>query len=170
MKSSWIKNIVFALVIIFFQVLVFNDLEISSYVIPFIYPMLILSLSRSMSKPLLLIIAFALGLFIDMFSNTGGAHAMGITTLAFLRPYFLSSIGPTDSGSDHINPSIHNLGLKSYVVYAGLLLFIHHILVFFMEVFTFENILGTLTRIIVSTLASLLLIILLQFIFVKKED
>lgn len=119
---------------------------------------------------MLLGIAFVLGLFIDMFSNTGGAHAMGLTTLAFLRPYFLSSIGPTDSGSDHINPSIHNLGFKSYVVYAGILLFIHHIIVFFMEVFTMEDFMGTITRIVVSTITSIVLVFLLQLIFVKKED
>lgn len=170
MKSNWLKNITLALVIIFFQVLVFNQLEISAYVIPFVYPMLILSLIRSMNKPMLLGIAFVLGLFIDMFSNTGGAHAMGLTTLAFLRPYFLSSIGPTDSGSDHINPSIHNLGFKSYVVYAGILLFIHHIIVFFMEVFTIEDFMGTITRIVVSTITSIVLVFLLQLIFVKKED
>lgn len=170
MKSNWLKNITLALVIIFFQVLVFNQLEISAYVIPFVYPMLILSLIRSMNKPMLLGIAFVLGLFIDMFSNTGGAHAMGLTTLAFLRPYFLSSIGPTDSGSDHINPSIHNLGFKSYVVYAGILLFIHHIIVFFMEVFTMEDFMGTITRIVVSTITSIVLVFLLQLIFVKKED
>lgn len=95
---------------------------------------------------------------------------MGLTTLAFLRPYFLSSIGPTDSGSDHINPSIHNLGFKSYVVYAGILLFIHHIIVFFMEVFTMEDFMGTITRIVVSTITSIVLVFLLQLIFVKKED
>lgn len=169
MKNSWLRNISLAFAIIFFQVLVFNQLEVSAYVIPFIYPMLVLSLNRSMNKVALLSIAFVLGLFIDMFSNTGGAHAMGLTTVAFLRPYFLSSIGPTDSGSEQINPSIHNLGLKSYSVYVGILLFIHHVIVFFMETFTFNDFFGTLSRVILSTFFSLVLILLLQLIFVKRE-
>ena len=169
MENNWLKHIGFVGLIIFFQILVFNNLDISSSIIPFIYPLIIISASRVSNRSLLLILGFFLGLLIDMFSNTGGAHAMATTLLAFFQPYLLSSMGPSDSNSDKIKPSIYSLGLNNYLVFALILLFVHHFVVFFIEVFTFSNFGLTLLRIISSSFSSLVLITLLQFIFVRKE-
>jgi rod shape-determining protein MreD len=169
MESNWFKHISFAGLIIFFQITVFNNLDISSSVIPCIYPVIIISFNRVSNRSLLLITGFLLGLLIDIFSNTGGAHAMATTLLAFFQPYLLSSMGPSDSNSDKIKPSIYSLGLKNYLVFLLILLFVHHIIVFFIEVFSFSNFGFTLFRIASSTCASLVLITILQFIFVRKE-
>lgn len=169
MENNWFKHIGFAGLIIFFQILVFNNIDISASMIPFIYPVIIISASRLSNRSLLLMVGFFLGLFIDMFSNTGGAHAMATTFLAFCQPYLLSSMGPSDSNSDKIKPSIYSLGLSNYLVFSLILLFLHHIVVFFVEIFSFSNFGLTLLRIALSSLGSLILILLLQFIFVRKE-
>ena len=169
MENNWLKHIIFSGLIIIFQILVFNNLDINANIIPFIYPVIIISASRSSNRSLLLVVGFFIGILIDMFSNTGGAHAMASTLLAFFQPYLLSSMGPSDSNSDKIKPSIYSLGLNNYLVFALILIFAHHLVVFLVEMFTFSSIGMTLLRIVSSSLASLLLILLLQFIFVRKE-
>ncbi len=168
MENNWLKHIGFIGLMISFQILVFNNLDLSKSIIPFIYPIIIISASRVSNRSLLLILGFSLGLLIDVFSNTGGAHAMSTTLLAFFQPYLLSSMGPSDSNSNKIKPSIYSLGLKNYLVFALILLFVHHFMVFLMEMFTFSNFGLTLLRISASSLVSLLLILLLQFIFFRK--
>ena len=74
-----------------------------------IYPLIILYQIRN--KYILIVADWIfLGLIMDLFTNTGGAHAVACTVIAYLRPFFLSSLGPADMGSEQIKPSITNLG------------------------------------------------------------
>lgn len=168
MENNLIKHISFSLLVVFFQIVVFNNLEISSFVIPFAYPIIIVSFARTTSRSLILILGFLIGLVIDVFSNTGGAHAMGLTAMAFFQPYLLSSMGPSDSGSEKASASIYSLGIQNYFVFALILLFLHHFIVFTMEVFSFTNFGATFLRIISSSIASAFLLMLIQFTFVRK--
>ncbi len=169
MNSLLIKNIIFSLVILFIQIMVLNQLNISQSILPLIYPILLFSLIRSLNKSFLLIMGFGLGLVLDVFSNTGGAHTIACTLMAFVRPFFLSFIGPMDMGSEQIKPSIISLGLKKYSAYSFFLLAIHHITFFFLEVFSFSNFLDTALRIIGSLVVSWLLVISFQFLFNGKQ-
>ncbi len=169
MVSKIIKHIGFAFLIIFFQIVVFNNLGISAYLVPFIYPSIIISLPRTANKSLVLLLGFSIGLIIDLFSNSGGTHAMGLTVMAFLQPHLLASMGPSDSSAEKNQASIYSLGFKNYLVFALILLFVHHFVVFTMEVFSFSNFNLTLIRVIFSTISSLVLLVLLQFIFVRKQ-
>jgi hypothetical protein len=112
---------------------------------------------------------FGLGLFMDVFSNTGAANAVACLVMVFCRPIFLGSIGPMDMGSEAIRPTIYNLGIKSYFTYAMFLLLIHHLVFFFLDVFTFVNILDTVLRVVISLFFSLILVMLCQFVFVNNE-
>lgn len=149
--------------------MVLNQLNISQSILPLIYPILLFSLIRSLNKSFLLIMGFGLGLVLDVFSNTGGAHTIACTLMAFVRPFFLSFIGPMDMGSEQIKPSIISLGLKKYSAYSFFLLAIHHITFFFLEVFSFSNFLDTALRIIGSLVVSWLLVISFQFLFNGKQ-
>jgi hypothetical protein len=106
---------------------------------------------------------------VDIFSNTGGAHAVACTVIAFVRPLFLSSMGPMDIGSDQIKPSIISLGVKTFAVYSLFMLAIHHTVFFILEVFTFHNFHHTIFRIFLTLLVSWLLVMSLQFLFNGKK-
>jgi len=163
------KNIILIIGVFALQILVLNDLNISQYLLPFIYPILLLGAKRNMNQFLFLVLGFCLGLFMDVFSNTGAANALACLVLVFCRPFFLGSIGPMDMGSEAIKPTIYNIGIKGYFGYATFLLLIHHLVFFFLDVFTFTNFFETILRVIVSLVFSLILIILCQFVFVNKE-
>lgn len=154
--------------LVLFQVLVLDNADYSSAVIPMVYPLFIFSLRRNMSKSLVLLLCFALGLLIDMFSNTGGAHAMALTFIGYLRPWFLESLSPMDSGSEQIEPSVYNMGFRKYITYISILIVIHHLSFFFIELFSWSDFFRTIVRSFLSSIFSVLIIVILQYIFVKK--
>ena len=169
MTKSIAKHIVYSLLILSFQVVILNNLNISQYIFPMLYPIVILSQGRNLNASLLLTIGFGLGLIMDVFSNTGGAHTVACTVIAYIRPLFLSSFGPMDMGSEHIKPSIFNFGVKKYALFVFFTLVIHHILFFFLEAFSFSNVLNTFLRIFGSLIFSWSLSMAIQYLFVSKE-
>ena len=64
-----------SLVLILLQILLFNNIQFSGYVNPYIYLMIILLLPAGIQSWLLLLIAFATGIIIDFTSGTPGVHA-----------------------------------------------------------------------------------------------
>jgi hypothetical protein len=72
-----------------------------------------------------------------------------------------------DDQNAPIIPSISSKGPIGFLVYALVLVFIHHFLLFFLEAFSFNQFLATLTRIFFSTLFTVLLIALGQLLFYK---
>lgn len=169
MNNPIAKNIILVVGVLFFQLMILNQLNLAQSLLPLIYPIIILSLPRNINKSLLLGIGFGLGLTVDVFMNTGGANAVACTLLAFFRTFFLSSLAPSDMGSETIRPSVINMGFKNYAVYVFLLLAIHHVAFFFLEVFTFDEVLWTLSRIIVSLIFSSVLVLVYQYLFVSKK-
>lgn len=168
MNNPIAKNIILVVGVLFFQLMILNQLNLSQSLLPLVYPVIILSFPRNINKSVLLAIAFSLGLFVDVFMNTGGANAVACTLVGYFRTFFLSSMAPSDIGSESIRPSILNMGFKNYFVYVFLLLAIHHLTFFFLEVFTFDEFLWTLSRVLVSLLFSSILIIVYQYLFVSK--
>ena len=169
MNNSIAKYIITIFGVLFFQLIVLSRLNISQSILPLIYPVLLLVLVRNINGSLLLLFGFGLGFVVDVFSNTGGAHAVACTVIAFVRPFFLSSIGPMDMGSNQIKPSILSLGIKNFAAYSFFLLAIHHVLFFLLEVFSFNNFPYTLLRIIASLSISWILVMSLQFLFNRRK-
>ncbi|MCO5258734.1 MAG: rod shape-determining protein MreD [Crocinitomicaceae bacterium] len=151
------------------QVLIFNQLEIGLGIHPMVYPLFIMLLPFSISTISLLVIAFFMGLFIDIFSNTGGLHASSLLLFAFFRPIIFKAFSPRDGYDMNKEPSIYEMGRQWFIYCFGILLIIHHTWFFFMEVFKFSEFLYVLKKLILTLPISYLLVILLQFLFIKGK-
>ncbi len=160
-------NIIRFLVLTLFQVFILNKIQLSGYINPYLYVLFILILPLETPRWLLLVLAFIQGLTIDMFIQTPGMHAAACVLLAFLRPFIIGTISSKKEYEPGIQPSIQDLGFTWFVSYTGILTLAHHTLLFFIEVFHFEELFITLQRIIYSTAISLILIILSQYVFYK---
>jgi rod shape-determining protein MreD len=158
------------LLLVAIQVLVLNKIQLGGYINPFLYVMFILMLPVRIPKTLLLLIAAATGLVIDMYGNTQGMHAAACTLMGYLRPAWLRILAPRDGYEADAVPSIKRYGFQWFIVYASVLVFAHHFLLFYLEVFRLSEFLSTFLRVVVSTLVTLLLIILSQYLFSKPED
>lgn len=166
MKIS-IRNIFFSLFLLVFQLLILDHTSISVFINPIIYPLIIILLPFEISGWLLLILAFLIGFIVDVFSGTVGLHMFATVGMAAFRPILINlfSLQKIDN-NNRIN--IKNLGLIVSSSFIALLLFIHHVLFFVLESFSFANFHFLLLRIILSTIISLLLCILLLLIFTNN--
>jgi hypothetical protein len=128
----------------------------------FIYVGVFLLLFKQRTNLLLqLLLAFALGLVIDVFYNTLGIHASASVLVVYLK-YFLSRIMlPTRSPSAR-KPSLINMGFVNFSMFILVLLFVHHATVFFLEAWSSGLFLLFLQRAFLSTLITYLLIFTME--------
>lgn len=168
MRIVLIYSIRFILVVLL-QTLVFNQLEIGLGIHPMIYPLFIMLLPFNTSPVLLLLIAFVMGISIDILSNTGGLHTSSLLSFALFRPVIFKTFSPRDGYDPSKEGSIYEMGHLWFFYCFGILLLIHHLWFFFMEAFKFNEILYILRKLIFTVPVSYLLVILLQFLFLKRK-
>jgi rod shape-determining protein MreD len=155
-------------VAILLQVLIFDNILILRTISPFFYILFLILLPFNTPRALLLLLGFALGLSIDIFTNTIGVHAFACVFTAFIRPGILSLIAPRETLESVSAPRVENMSLQWFVGYAAFMIAIHHLVLFYMEAFTFEDFLFTFLRVILSSILTLTLIVLSQFLIFRK--
>ncbi len=165
MISLFTTNTLRFIFLILIQALVLNNVGLYNMVNPYLYVLFIILLPLETPLYLLLGISFLMGLSIDTFSNTGGLHAAASTFIAFLRPLILLLITPRGGYEHQTVPNLKSLGFIWFISYASIMVFIHHLLLFNIEVFRFSEFLITLSRTVFSSLFTLILIILSQYLF-----
>ena len=170
MISGILGNSTRFIFLVLIQVLILNNIELSGYLNPFLYVLFILMLPFNTPKWLVLLLAFVIGISIDMFSDTGGLHAAASVFLAFLRPVMLKLISPRDGYDAGQQPTIQQFGLGWFLSYAGILVFIHHVVLFYLEAFHFAGFFSTLFRAILSSLFTISLIFISQFFFSNSKS
>jgi rod shape-determining protein MreD len=77
------------IVLILLQVLLFNNIQFSGYVNPYVYIMFILLLPVEMPSWLLLMLSFFTGLIVDLFCGTPGMHSSATVLAGFVRGSYL---------------------------------------------------------------------------------
>lgn len=120
-----------------------------------------------MPKTFLLLAAFLTGLVVDVFSNTMGMHAAACVFMAYVRPTVLRIMAPRDGYETESSPSVKELGFTWFLIYAATLTFIHHFILFYIEVFRFSEFFTTFLRVLLSSVATLLTIMISQYLFGK---
>lgn len=162
------RNIFRFLALLLVQVLIFNNIEIGGYINPYIYILFIILLPFETPAWITLSLAFLMGLLVDIFSETLGMHTSATVFMAFLRPYILSYFAPRDGYESGSYPRVFYYGLPWFIKYATLMVFAHHLFLFYVEMFKFQDFFVTLLRVILSTLFSSILIIISQYFVFRK--
>jgi hypothetical protein len=169
MNNVYFKNILRFFLLILLQVLIFDNIDFRGYMNPYIYVMFILLLPFETPDWFILISSFLLGFGVDLFSNTMGMHTAACLFMAFCRPGVVRFVSSTRDYEPGINPSIKDLGITWFLKYSIILVLFHHIVFFFLEVFSFHEFFYTLWRVIISTVFTILFIVLAQYLFYKKK-
>jgi rod shape-determining protein MreD len=152
------------ILLLLLQVLLFNNIQFSGYVNPYVYIMFILLLPFEIPAWLLLIISFFTGLIIDLFSGTPGMHTSATVLAGFVRPFILRIISPRDGYEPGADPSMLIYGFRWFLIYTSIIVIIHHTALFYLEVFRFTDFFRTLLRVLLSSLFSITFIVLLEYI------
>lgn len=154
--------------IILAQVLILNNIQLSGFINPYIYILFIITLPVKISRLLLLSIAFTTGFIIDLFTQTPGLHAAATVFIAFVRPYILNALAPRDGYDADELPTIGNFGLNWFLIYCSIIIIIHHLVLFYLEMFSFDQFFQTLLRVFISSIFTLFIIILSEYLFSKS--
>lgn len=163
MINSIIRYSLIFILLILLQVLLFNNIEFSGYINPWIYIMFILLLPCETASWLLLIIAFFTGFTVDMFCSTPGMHAAATVLAGFVRPYIMRLTAPRDGYEPGSDPSMAVYGFKWFLLYASMIVVVHHMALFYLEVFRFADFFRTLLRVLLSSLFSVSFILVLEY-------
>ena len=158
-----VKYVVMFFSLVLVQVLIFNQVQFSGFFNPYVYLLFIILLPLSTPRYAVLILAFVLGLIIDVFSNSLGVHSAATVFAAYLRPLVIRIISNReDDKSDY--PGLNQNKLAWFINYVLIMVVLHHTVLFYLEVYTFANFLNTLYRVILSSLFSIIIIVLSQFL------
>ena len=155
--------------LILIQVFVLNNIRLGGFINPYFYVLFILILPFEIPNWFLLVLAFSLGFFIDLFSNTLGMHSSATVFMAFLRPYILKLISPREGYEKETYPQLKYYGANWFVRYASILILSHHLFLFYIEVSSFSNFLATLTRVLLSSIFTFILVIISQYFFSRNK-
>ncbi len=164
-----LRNIGRFIALVFLQVFIFNNIELTNYgVVPVIYVLYIILLPFETPNWLLIILAFLIGFIIDVFSDTLGLNAATSVLIAFVRPGILNSLAPRDGYEIGSFPRIYYQGANWFLKYALSLVIIHQLAYYLLESFGFESIFIILFKVVLASIVSLILIIISQYIVFQK--
>jgi hypothetical protein len=158
--SNLLKNIIRFSLFILVQVYVLNQIPpLHHLVTPYIYFLFILWLPFKIGRRTLMLLAFAIGL-----------HAAPCILIAYLRPFLINLLISQEGAESNYNePSIKSMGFTPYFTYAAILTLVHHSLLFFLETLQTGGYFYFILKTLLSAAMSLLLILLTELLFVRKQ-
>jgi len=153
------------------QLMVLNHIRIGGYVNPYVYPLFILMLPFATPGWLLLIAGFVLGFVMDLMMSTPGLHTAASVWMAFMRPHIIRLVSGRSLPENVNVPNVKELGGRWFFSYSLTLISLHHLALFLLESFSFDQVFSSLYRTLLSVPTSEMLIMLLVYLFssIKKR-
>ena len=169
--SNLVKNIIRFIFLILFQVYVLDKVHLHQMITPYLYFLFILWLPFNMNRTMLMVIGFVLGFTMDSFRHHPGFHTAACVLIAYIRPFIINLLIPQEGAeTNYDEPSFKSMGgLLPYLIYTGLLSFLHNAWLFFLEAWQFGDAWYFFIKTILSTAISLLLILITELIFTRKQ-
>ncbi len=168
MNNNSAKHIIWFVLFILLQVLIFNNLKLFGYINPYIYIAFIFFYPLKKEKGTFLFLSFLLGLCIDFFSDTGGINAAATLFIAYIRLPVLSTI-LRKNDFYFLLFNIRSISFIKSFLYILSLTFIHHLILFTLDYFSLNEFGSIINKTIVTTALTIFLIFIGILLFTKKR-
>ncbi len=170
MIGTVLANILRFVLLVLIQVLILDHVNVANgYMAPYLYVLFVLMLPFETPIWAVLVLGALIGLTMDVFSNTLGMHMSATVVLAYLRHFWLRVLAPRDGYEFGLRPSVHSMGLTWTVAFFGPLIAAHHIWLFVIEVFRTSSMGGAVVRAVLSTVMTLALCLLAQYLTGRSD-
>lgn len=169
MGGTIITNLIRFIILVLLQVLFLKNIGYYNLATPYLYILFILLLPFEIPNFLLFLLSFIMGLTIDIFYDTLGLNAAACTLLAFVRILFISVTVQKEGFDNEPEPRLGLMGFRWFIFYATILTVFHHLVLFTLEVFRFSDIPFILLRALLSSLFTIFLILVAEFVFFRKK-
>lgn len=167
MTNTILINSIRFIFLVLLQVLLLNNINFLGYVNPYLYVLFLILYPFNTPQSLFLFIAFLLGITIDTFEDSGGIHAAACLVIAYIRPAVLRfSFGVS---YDYQTVKLSNTPYGARVSYVMIIVILHHIVLFTLEMFDFSHFFLILKKTIFSAIFSILLILISLTLFKPKR-
>ncbi|PID69302.1 MAG: rod shape-determining protein MreD [Flavobacteriales bacterium] len=163
-----ISNIALFFSLILLQVLVFNNMLLFGYINPMVYILFVILFPIRKERGLLLVSSFLLGLIIDFFLDSGGTNAAATLAIAYFRLPILKWL-MRKSEIDFLVFKITKLPFTKMLSFIAIITLIHHFIIFSLEYFNFAEITTILSRTILTSIFTIILIIF-SLLLINKNN
>ena len=164
------KNIIRFVFLIFFQVLVLNNIELFHRINPYMYILFIILIPLQTPRWILILFSAFSGLCVDIFMNTYGMNMAASCFIGYIRPFIINLMLPKGEVVPEGELNLKYLGINRFVMYALTMTFLHHLVLFYAEVFRLNEFFETFAHVLLNSLFTLILIVISQFIFTPKTQ
>ena len=167
MTDNYILGAIQFIGLVLAQVLVFNHLNILDSINPLVYILFLFWYPVQENRTVLLAISFALGFAVDLFSDTMALHSAASVTAAFFRfPIMRFVFG--------VNLEFQNFRISGSTrvqqfSFLALLIGVHHLAFFTLEIFSLSNLLLILKRIVFTGVSTFVFSVLIAALFVRRR-
>lgn len=152
-------------VYILLQVIFFRNFALFDYAVAYPYAAFILLLPFEMTGVTTLLLAFGLGLSVDVFYDSLGIQAAACLLMAYMRRYLVRVMVTSSDMDAQLQPGIYDMGFRWFAIFASTLLFFHHFALFWIDMGGIENLPAMLLRAVVSTVFTLAVVVSMQYLF-----
>ena len=126
-----VRLVLYFILLVLMQIPILHNWVLFDLAFPFPYIGFILLLPLTTHRSWSMLIAFSIGLIVDIFSNTPGVHASAGVLVAYLRTPWLGVA--TDVSNEELDLTVSSLGLVKFSLYLFPLILVHHFMLFTLE-------------------------------------
>ena len=150
------------------QIFIFNNLNVFGYINPLPYVLFLLVFPFTANRSLFILIAFLTGLTMDMFGNSGGIHAAACLVLAYVRPLVLRATYGVSY--EYNSVKLSKGSFYERIVFISILVLVHHLVFFSLEVFNVSSILYILKKTLLTSVGTIIFCILFNILFSTSRE
>lgn len=168
MRNNVVLNIIRFLALVIVQLYVFNNMSVFGYINPLPYVLFVIVFPFSANRSLYLFVAFLTGLTLDMFGNSGGIHAAACLFIAYARPVVTRFVYGVSYEYNAVKLSKGTFYER--VLFIALLVFIHHLVFFSLEVFNISSILYIVKKALLTSIGTTLFCVIFSVLFSGRSE
>ena len=165
MYNTLIRNILRFVGLFLLQLLIIDNIRLGNIIHPCVYVLYVMLLPFDTPRWKLIINGFLIGFLIDIFHGTPGLNAAATVLMAYLRPNIIGLMTRKSDIDGKTSPSVTEMGLQWFMVYAALLLIIHNFTLFMLEAFSFHLFWLVMLETLLSVVMSVFVIVLVIYVF-----
>ena len=156
------------LLLLLLQSFLLNNINFFGFINPNLYLLFVIVYRLDGNSTYLIILSFTLGLLLDLLTQGSGGHTIASLTIAFLRSFIIRF----SFGVNYDVPMgmIKGSPLSQRLLYLLLMIFIHHMVLYSVIYFSFDNIVVIIKNTLFTSFFTFILVYISLGLFKEKND
>lgn len=160
---QYTRYILLAIAMMLLQLLLFNNLHFLGICHPFVYIIILLCLPMNLPRWGELLIGAGVGLIADMVCSSPGVHTAACVLVSYLRPMLVSRMV---QNAERLTDMVSRITVGKNVFWGliGILIPIHHFVVFLLEYWSLSQFGWVLLATLLSSVLTIIIVTILDLI------